>query len=270
MQHLVSEATRRPPKPEAATGPHPDEQVPDPLGIAYAAHDLRGPLRQVMDLAAVAAETEDAEARNALLEDARGVAARCVLLLDRLLDLAVGRGALASAAPLSMRSAALAAARHHQGAVERAGATLCVRGEARLRGDGVLLEQLFRNLIGNALAYSGEAPPRIDVRLSVRSGRARAVVCDHGTGIPPERRRAVFAPYVRQGGQVAGRGRGHGLGLALCRQVAEAHGGTIWAAPPRGTEATRIVLDLPGLPPRGPAGGSVGGTESPLDRPATN
>ena len=86
-----------------------------------------------------------------------------------------------------------------------------------LRADAVLLAQLLSNLLDNALKYSeGEVDLvvlRHDEGLEVR-------VEDRGPGIPEAEREAIFRPYVR--GDRSGR-RGTGLGLAVCRAIAQAH-----------------------------------------------
>lgn len=216
------------------------------LGFAaLVAHDLRGPLRQVMDLAALAADTPDEAERTDLLEEVRGVAARAALLLDRFLALERATAGLTGLAPLSLAGPARAAAARHADEVASLGGAVTITGEARALGDGVLLEQLFRNLIANAVKYRGEGPPRVAIELSTGDAFAQAVVADHGLGVPEAARTAIFKPHVRAH---AGAAPGHGVGLALCREVARAHGGTIEATQPEGAEATRIVLRLPAAP----------------------
>lgn len=219
------------------------------LGFAaLVAHDLRGPLRQVMDLAALAADTPDEAERTDLLEDVRGVAARAALLLDHFLALeraSSGLAPLTDLAPLALGGPARAAAAHHEDEVASLNGAVTITGEARALGDGVLLEQVFRNLINNAVKYRGERAPRVAIELSTDEAFAQAVVTDHGLGVPKTMRESVFGAYVRDH---RGAAQGHGVGLALCREVVRAHGGTIGMAEPAGAEATRIVLRLPAAP----------------------
>lgn len=90
-----------------------------------------------------------------------------------------------------------------------------------IRADAVLLAQLVGNLLDNALKYSSGA---IDLVVSADGERLQVSVKDRGEAIPPQRQQAIFEPYARndQSGQ-----RGAGLGLALCRAIAQAHGGSL-------------------------------------------
>ena len=92
--------------------------------------------------------------------------------------------------------------------------------------DGVLLQRLLANLVGNAISAS--APGTI-VTISaqmVKTDWLRLQVSDHGTGIAPEHLNRIFDPYFTTkefGDEV----RGFGLGLTICQKIANLHGGTI-------------------------------------------
>lgn len=90
-----------------------------------------------------------------------------------------------------------------------------------IRANAVLLAQLVGNLLDNALKYSSGA---IDLVVSAEGGNMQVAVKDRGEAIALERQQAIFEPYARndQSGQ-----RGAGLGLALCRAIAQAHGGSL-------------------------------------------
>jgi signal transduction histidine kinase len=97
---------------------------------------------------------------------------------------------------------------------------------AAVIGDKARLEQVFFNLLGNAIKFTPEGG-RITVDFAVESGRVAVRVADTGLGIDPE-----FLPFVfdrfRQSADTAGREFGGlGLGLSIARQLVEAHGGTI-------------------------------------------
>ena len=120
--------------------------------------------------------------------------------------------------------------------------------------DPVLLEQVLLNLLDNALKFS-PAGSSLRVATGTRDGRAWLTVEDTGPGFVPGEEQAVFEK-LRRGSRSASV-PGAGLGLAICRSIVQAHGGTIEAANrPQG--GARITLSLPlegtppALPPEGP------------------
>lgn len=94
-----------------------------------------------------------------------------------------------------------------------------------LLGDIGLLSRTFENLVANALRH---APEHSVVSLSVASRHAgvEIKVIDSGPGIPPRHRDRLFAKYALEA--TDGSRSSHGLGLAFCRRVVEAHRGRIW------------------------------------------
>ncbi|OIQ72755.1 sensor protein KdpD [mine drainage metagenome] len=90
-----------------------------------------------------------------------------------------------------------------------------------MRADPVLLAQLIANLLDNALKYSTGA---VDLTVNATERELQVCVKDRGAVIPVEKHSAIFEPYARD--DLSGQ-RGVGLGLALCRAIATAHGGTL-------------------------------------------
>lgn len=90
------------------------------------------------------------------------------------------------------------------------------------RGDATLLAQLLANLLDNACKYS-EGP--IEVAVCARSDKLLVSVEDRGPGIAVEDEGRLFEPFFR--GRHETVERGAGLGLALCKAIAEAHGGEL-------------------------------------------
>ena len=109
-----------------------------------------------------------------------------------------------------------------------------------VQGVASRLESVLRNLLDNALSY---ARTRVCIEVNRVVGEAEIVVSDDGPGIPPEDMPRVFDRFFTTRGDR----RGTGLGLALARAVAEAHGGTIQAQSPPGGGA-RFVVRLPFTP----------------------
>lgn len=96
-------------------------------------------------------------------------------------------------------------------------------------GDETQLTQLFQNLIENAIKFSKEGPPVIEIesRLVMEDAAEWWVfsVSDEGPGIAPEHHERVYEIFQRL--QVPSEGGGTGIGLALCRRIVENHGGEI-------------------------------------------
>lgn len=90
-----------------------------------------------------------------------------------------------------------------------------------IKADPVLLAQLIGNLLDNALKYSTD---EIELTISANTQAVLISVKDRGPGIAPQEQELIFEPY-RRGDQSAARGAG--LGLALCRAIAVAHGGSL-------------------------------------------
>jgi signal transduction histidine kinase len=100
---------------------------------------------------------------------------------------------------------------------------------------------MLSNLVGNALTYTAEGGS-VDISLARSDGRLMLSVADTGPGIPEEDRERVFERFVRlDPARAAG---GAGLGLAIARWVAEAHGGTVRVVS-SGSNGTVFAASLP-------------------------
>lgn len=95
--------------------------------------------------------------------------------------------------------------------------------------DAVRIEQVLSNLLTNAIKYSPQGGP-IEVTLTEneQTHEAQFSVRDHGLGIPQEQQAHLFGRFVRADNVRAARISGTGLGLYLCRELVERHGGHIW------------------------------------------
>lgn len=108
-------------------------------------------------------------------------------------------------------------------------------------GDQSYIEQIVLNLLSNALKYSGDAD--VEVAARAHPGAVEVSVRDHGIGISPEDRDAVFDLMFRSAA-AAGVASGAGVGLYVCRRLIEAMGGSI-RVEPGPQEGATFVIRLP-------------------------
>jgi two-component system sensor histidine kinase KdpD len=107
--------------------------------------------------------------------------------------------------------------------------------------DGLLMEQLLVNLLENVAKYTPAGSP-VHIAAHKTGENVELIVADRGPGIPPDALERVFEIFYRAPGEK--HPRGYGLGLAICRAVAVAHGGNIRAENrPKG--GTRFIVTLP-------------------------
>jgi signal transduction histidine kinase len=157
--------------------------------------------------------------------------------------------------------------------VEALGRTLAERkAEIAIRelspawGDPTALEQIFANLIGNAVNYlDSTRPGRIEVgEVAVQTNDQRTYyIRDNGRGIPEAHRSKLFIAFQRLHPDAA---PGEGIGLALVRRMVERHGGSIWVESESGVGST-FYVSLPAQPTgAGPA--STDATAKPVQTEA--
>jgi len=113
-----------------------------------------------------------------------------------------------------------------------------------VQADEALLKRVIDNLIDNARKYASGPEQPVSLAARADEGALVLTVSDRGPGFPPEDLTHVFDPFFR-GSNAGGRAGGYGLGLALAKRVAEAHGGTI-AARNLDAGGAQIELRLPG------------------------
>lgn len=110
-------------------------------------------------------------------------------------------------------------------------------------GDGGRIRQLMGNLLDNALKYTPEGG-RVTVSLDSNDGMAQVTVADTGPGIPAEHVPHIFDRFYRVDSARSRGTGGFGLGLAICRTISDAHGGTINILPGDGG-GTKVIVTLP-------------------------
>lgn len=202
--------------------------------LALLVHEVRSP---VAALAAVAETAADSSRQE---PDALPVLVRLALAACQAIDRLVMDAAIASvrSQPVDISVLIRDAVAAHQ--VRQADVVAEAEDELVVEGDPVRLRQVVDNLIANALAYGDGSD--VTVRAWRTEGAVQLAVSDSGPGLPAEALDRIFDPGVR----LAHDTPGSGLGLALARAIAEAHGGSLVARSTQGKGAT-FTLSLPGL-----------------------
>ena len=203
------------------------------------AHEVRNPLQSLELLTTLARTEPDATTREKLLSTMEQEIRALEGVVQRVLR---SSGPLRIApAPADLVAIVHRAATMSEPEARRRGVALLVQAPGKLQGkvDGSLVRRAFENLLHNAIEFAAQNPPgQVTAALTRAGERVRMVVDDDGPGVPKAEIGRIFQPYY------SSKSGGTGLGLALCKQVFEAHGGSIrYVASPLG--GARFIADLP-------------------------
>ncbi|HEX5754882.1 MAG TPA: ATP-binding protein [Arenimonas sp.] len=214
--------------------------------IADISHELRTPLtvlRGELQALQDGIRPLDGKALESLLTESERLSRR----IDDLYALALSDsgGLRYRFEPLDLAALVAAVIDARRAGFEQAGLALSLQADASLRlarGDASRLEQLVENLLGNALRYT-DAGGEVRVQLREGAGRALLQVDDSSPGVSTDELPHLLKRHFRAGNGVHKAG-GAGLGLAICRNIAEAHGGGI-ALSPSPLGGLRVRVELP-------------------------
>jgi signal transduction histidine kinase len=216
--------------------------------VANASHELRTPLTLNRALVELAMHRRTASPDVIRLgEDLLQINTRHERLINGLLLLARSDQELPATAPVDLADVVSHVAEQTGAEAQAAGVKLTVvAGPAPTEGDGLLLEQLVRNLVENGIRHNDQEPGGW---VRVESGpTATITVSNSGPVIPVYDVAALFEPFRRLDGDRVTSARGAGLGLSIVRSVARAHGGTV-VAHPRDGGGLVVTVRLPGSSP---------------------
>ena len=218
---------------------------------AVASHDLQEPLRKISAFASLVrrryADQLDPEGEHSLdyLVDAAG---RMRRLIEDLLAYARTSSREMERAPIDLSAMTAEVLEALDLPIEECEADVQVGDLPTVEGDPALMRLLMQNLISNALKYRKGDSPRVEVSAEPDGDLWRVTVADDGIGLDEAFAEKIFAPFQRLHGREDYEGTG--IGLAICQQVVERHGGRIWVESAPG-EGARFHFTVP-------AGGAAG------------
>jgi two-component system phosphate regulon sensor histidine kinase PhoR len=201
--------------------------------VANVSHELKTPLALVRMFGELlqSGRADSEEKRQQYLQIIVSESDRLASLIENVLDFAkVERGRAAYEFELSAVADVVArAVEACRVRAERDGTVLTVDAAPDLPNvwlDQRAIEIAVINLVDNALKYAPDGK-RVSISIERQPGRLEIRVSDLGPGIPSEDRKRIFERFVRGRSAVGKQARGSGIGLALVKHIAEAHGGSV-------------------------------------------
>lgn len=210
------------------------------------AHDLKAPLRHITLLGEALLEDLDAGALDEVRNHAdriQSCAVRMTAFVTTLLEYArLGRDS-STLVPVDLAQPLQFAVDNLRALIEESGVQVEATALPTVLGDVASLTQLFQNLLGNSIKFRGTDAPRIHVwveRAADEDGFCAITVRDNGVGFDPQYADRAFEPCQRLHGAEY---EGSGLGLWICKRIADQHGGqiSIDSKPGVGTSVTFTV-----------------------------
>jgi PAS domain S-box-containing protein len=216
--------------------------------FAYvASHDLQEPLRMVASYVQLLAKRYgsklDADA-NEFIDFAVDGAVRMRKLINDLLTYSRVGTQGKELSPTDSEAAFAQSVKDLEVTIEENGALLTHDPLPMVMADSPQLRQLFQNLIGNAIKFRGNEPPRVHISASRNGSGWIFSVRDNGIGIAPEYSERIFIIFQRLHSRQEYAGTG--IGLAICKKIVERHGGHIWVESDVGKGAT-FCFSLPAV-----------------------
>ena len=216
--------------------------------ISIASHELRTPLALILGYATMLKEDAGEEASQhvtAVLNSA----IRMRSLIEDMTNLNLLRvgSAEMNFEVQPLQSVARAAHEEVRETIQAKGQDLWVNlcdETIMAKVDGPKLSMALTNLLNNALRFT-PGNGKIELRLIKEGSEAWFQVADTGMGIAQEEINRIFQPFYQVEEHMARRHEGMGLGLAIVRGVADAHGGRVWAESPGPGEGTTFTIALP-------------------------
>jgi PAS domain S-box-containing protein len=212
--------------------------------FAYvASHDLQEPLRKIQAfgdlLKSKHAAALDAQARD-YIERMQSAANRMQVLINDLLSFSRVTTKAQPFVRVDLGQVASEVVRDLELRIHQSGGRIEVGPMPVIDADPTQMRQLLQNLAGNALKFHNpDVPPVVQIHGEVVNGRCQITVADNGIGFEEKHADRIFTMFERL--HARAKYEGTGIGLAICRKIAERHGGEIRAHGRPGEGATFVV-----------------------------
>jgi signal transduction histidine kinase len=210
---------------------------------SIASHDLQEPLRKVRTFTQQLAVMESdhvSEKGREYLQRANAAAERMQRLIEDLLKFSRVSTQGRPFTRVNLNEVARGVLSDLETQISDAGAVVRLGQLPVIEADALQMQQLLQNLISNAVKFRKEGvTPEVEVTGGVDAGTARITVKDNGIGFEPRYNLRIFRVFERLHGR--SEYAGTGIGLALCRKIADRHGGTIEADSEPGQGSTFTV-----------------------------
>lgn len=216
--------------------------------LATVSHELRRPLTAIVGWTRMLRESGAADTARGLDVIERNATIQ-LRLIEELLDLS-----RAATGQLGVKLSSVSLSAILQNVADAANPIASDRGveirttlpreDATIRGDGIRLQQVFGNLVGNAIKFTPSGG-RVAITLERSDDHVRVEVADTGIGIDSVPLPTIFEPYCQADPSTEESREGLGLGLAIVRRLVQLHGGTIEAHSAGLGHGTQMIVRLP-------------------------
>ncbi|WP_372894937.1 ATP-binding protein [Stieleria sp.] len=194
-----------------------------------ASHDLQEPVRKLVSFSRLLEQDIDGDLNEDAQRDLQFIvdaAKRMRSLVQALLELSrVGRSAMKHE-PVDLEQCVDDALDSLELRIKETGAVITRDEFPTVIGDRTMLTQLYQNLVSNALKFTDEVSPTIQISVTQNEDHWVLGVRDNGIGMKPEYAERIFQPFQRLHNR--GEYEGTGIGLSICKKTVQRHAGEIW------------------------------------------